>query len=153
MVAPVPDPTIVALTGRASRSTVEAHLGWDRSRAPEYEADPTALARIRRAASDVEIILFIGTWCPDCKREVPRFFRIMDLAGIPEDRLTIIGLDRSKKDAEGLTARWNVGRVPTFVFVRNGRELARIVERPNGSLESDIAAILKENSEDANDLA
>jgi hypothetical protein len=58
---------------------------------------------------------------------VPRFFAIMDGAGISERQLTMVGVDRTKKDAEGLTEKWGITRVPTFVFLRNGQEVGRVV--------------------------
>jgi thiol-disulfide isomerase/thioredoxin len=86
----------------------------------------------------------MGTWCPDSKRELPRFFATMEAAGIGDSVLTMVGVDRTKKDAEGLTEQWNITRVPTFVFLRDGREFGRFVERtPAGStFEAEIAKIL-----------
>ena len=108
---------------------------------------PDALApspRSRRTPADVTVLLIVATWCPDSKREVPRFFAIMDGAGISESQLTMVGVDRTKKDAEGLTEKWGITRVPTFVFLRNGQELGRVVERtPAGAtLEGEIARVL-----------
>jgi len=81
---------------------------------------------------------------PDSRRELPRFFAIMDASGLPDSRLTMVGVDRTKKDAEGLAEKWSVTRVPTFVFLAGGGELGRVVERvPAGTtLEGEIARIL-----------
>ena len=67
---------------------------------------------------DVEVLAIVATWCPDSKREVPRFFKIYEQAGIGLDKVTLVGVDRTKKDAEGLTEKHQVLRVPTFVFFR-----------------------------------
>jgi hypothetical protein len=56
--------------------------------------------------------------------------------------MKLLAVDRSKRDPEGLTAKWNVTRVPTFIFIRGGREIGRVVERPTATLEQDIAQIL-----------
>jgi hypothetical protein len=86
----------------------------------------------------------MGTWGPDSKREMPRYFATMAAAGISDSVLTMVGVDRTKKDAEGLTEKWGITRVPTFVFLRDGREIGRFVERtPAGSsFEAEIAKIL-----------
>jgi thiol-disulfide isomerase/thioredoxin len=86
----------------------------------------------------------MATWCPDSKRELPRFFAIMDGVGMDEAMLTMVGVDRTKIDTEGLTAKWSVTRVPTFVFLRNGQEVGRVVEKtPVGAtLEGEIARLL-----------
>jgi thiol-disulfide isomerase/thioredoxin len=86
----------------------------------------------------------MATWCPDSKRELPRFFAIMDGVGMDEAMLTMVGVDRTKIDTEGLTAKWSVTRVPTFVLLRNGQEVGRVVEKtPVGAtLEGEIARLL-----------
>lgn len=130
------------LTGRLSRADLEACTGWQDAWAEPYDADPAALAAIRAHAAGIEVLIFNATWCPDCVREVPRTFRIIDQAGLGALPLTILGLDRTLRDAEGLAARWAIRAVPTFIFVRDGRELGRIIERPTGTLEGHIAQIL-----------
>jgi thiol-disulfide isomerase/thioredoxin len=140
---PAPKPTIVPLTGPTTRAAIEAHTGWEQLRAQDYMPDAAAVATIRERANDAEVLIILGTWCSDTKRELPRFFKIMDQAGVPESKVTLIGVDRSKKDAEGLTEKWQIQFVPTFIFVRDGRELGRIVETPNGTLEGNIAQVLQ----------
>ena len=41
--------------------------------------------------------------------------------GIGDAALTMVGVDRTKKDAEGLTEKYGITRVPTFVFLRDGK--------------------------------
>ncbi len=143
---PSPEPTVAPLTGKLTREAIEAHSGWEQLRAQDYTPDSAAIEAIRDKAANVEVILFVGTWCGDSKREVPRFFKIWDQAGLSMSGVTILGLDRTKKDAEGLTEKWSIEFVPTFIFVRDGHELGRIVERPAGAtLEGDIASILSQS--------
>lgn len=130
------------LTGRLSRADLEAFAGWQTSWAEPYQADPAALATIRAHAAGVEVLVFNATWCPDCRREVPRFFKVLDQAGLSALPVTLLGLDRTLRDAEGLAAQWGVKAVPTFLFLRAGHELGRIVEQPASTLEGDIARIL-----------
>ncbi len=130
------------LNGRHTRAELEAYPGWERAWAEPYAANATQLAAIREHLAGVEVIVFTATWCPDCRREVPRFFAIADLAGLAEAQVTLVGLERTMRDSEGLAARWGVRAVPTFIFTRDGRELGRVVERPQTSLEADIARIL-----------
>lgn len=133
---------LAPLTGRLSRADLETCPGWQASWAEAYQAGPAALATIAAHAAGVEVLIFNATWCPDCRREVPRFFKVLDQAGLSALPVTLIGLDRTLRDAEGLAAQWGVKAVPTFVFLRGGSELGRIVERPASTLEGDIARIL-----------
>jgi thiol-disulfide isomerase/thioredoxin len=97
---------------------------------------------IRQANAGVHILVFLGTWCGDSKREVPRFLKIVDAAGIPADRITLLALDRKKTSPEGMEVRYGIERVPTFIFLKKETEIGRIVETPQTTLEGDILTIL-----------
>jgi thiol-disulfide isomerase/thioredoxin len=135
-------PQTPPLTGQVTRATLEAYPGWEELRARDYTPDPAAVASIKSQVTEVEALLFVASWCPDSRRDVPRLFKIMDQAGFPQSRVTMHSLDRTKKDAAGLTVKWNVERVPTFIFLRGDQEIGRVIERPTATLEADIAQIL-----------
>ena len=67
--------------------------------------------------------MFLGAWCSDSRREVPRFLKIADLAGMDATRIKLYGLDRTKKSSDGLTDRYGIERVPTFIFLRGDKEV------------------------------
>jgi len=132
------------LLGHLTREELRAYEPWKPLFVEPYVPDVSAIAAIRVNADGVAVLLIVATWCPDSKREVPRFFAIMDAAGISASQLTMVGVDRSKKDAEGLAEKWGITRVPTFVFLRNRQEVGRVVERtpPGATLEAEIARLL-----------
>jgi hypothetical protein len=103
---------------------------------------PEFIDLIQKTNADVEVIVFFGAWCSDSRREVPRFFKIEDLAGHPMHRVTLFALDRKKKSPEGREASFQIERVPTFVFLKQGKEIGRIVESPRTTLEGDMLGIL-----------
>jgi thiol-disulfide isomerase/thioredoxin len=129
---------------------LQTYESWKPLFAPQapYVPDAAAVAAIKANAKGVTALLIMATWCPDSKRELPRYFAIMDAAGVPDSALAMVGVDRTKKDTEGLTEKWTITRVPTFVFFRGGQEIGRFVEKlPAGStstLEAEIAKILSE---------
>ena len=93
---------------------------------------------------DTSVLLFFGTWCHDSEREVPRLLKLLETAGLSEDKLTLIALDYRKREPEGRATEFNVRYTPTAVFMREGVEVGRIVERPNMSLYEDIKAMFAE---------
>ncbi len=115
---------------------------WKALRAADYTPDAAAVATIRQNVTGVSAFIVLGTWCPDTRRDLPRFFKIADQAGWPASRMTLLAVDRTKKDPGGETVKWNVTRVPTFIFLRNGKEIGRVTERPTTTLEQDIAQIV-----------
>lgn len=98
---------------------------------------------IKSKANKFDVIVFLGTWCPDSREHVPKFIRIMDEAGVSEKHIKLVGLDRDKT-LKGLTDKYNITRVPTFIFFENGKEIGRIVEHPQVSLLNHIAKILSQ---------
>jgi hypothetical protein len=111
----------------------------------EYNSYPVKtefLDLIRRVSPGIRIVVFLGAWCSDSRREVPRFLKIMDQAGFPPARLTLYAVDREKKCPDGSTTLYGIERVPTFVFEKGSEEVGRIVETPRASLEGDVVTIL-----------
>lgn len=90
----------------------------------------------------VKTKLVMATWCGDSKREVPRFYKIIEALNYPEKKMQVISVDRSKKAAGFDLASINITRVPTFIFYKENKEIGRITENPKTSLEEDLFVIL-----------
>lgn len=106
------------------------------------QVPPEFIEMIRQVHDDVDFLVFLGFWCSDSHREVPRFLKIADESGIPARRITIIALDRKKTSPDGLERQYGIERVPTFVALKKGKEIGRIVESPRTTLEGDLLTIL-----------
>lgn len=116
---------------------------WFESVHDMYEPDSTLIPQIAGAIKNTGIKIVMGTWCSDSRREVPRFFKILDQVHYPEDSVKIFTVDRGLHGFKGDVKPFDVERVPEFIFYRNGKELGRIVEAPKKTLEKDMLAILK----------
>jgi hypothetical protein len=92
--------------------------------------------------SDITIKVVMGTWCPDSRREVPRFMKVVSLCHFPVSKLTFIGVDNEKHSPVGEYVNLGIVRVPTFIVYKNNIEAGRIIENPVTSLEQDIVNIL-----------
>lgn len=91
----------------------------------------------------IDIDIFLGTWCGDSKQVVPRFLKILnETKFISEDRTRLFAVDRKKKLHNGFAEKNNIQRVATFLIKKESKEIGRIVEYPNKSLESDLVKIL-----------
>lgn len=126
-----------------SRITNPPHSEWFQKGYDEYSFNTDAVNKLTDIPKDgITIKVVMGTWCPDSRRETPRFLRIIDLWGFPEDKITFIGVDNSKLSPVGEYESLNIQRVPTFIFYKNNIEAGRIIENPVTSLEQDIVNIL-----------
>lgn len=107
-----------------------------------YQPDEAVILQLRKFPHAATIVVFLGTWCPDCQRQVPRFLKIMEQTGNSNLGYSLIGLDRTKRDLEGLAEKNQIEFVPTFIVFQGDKELGRIVENPMVSIEQDLLDIL-----------
>lgn len=127
------------------------HSEWYISGREEYKPDRAVIEKLVPAiGSDLSILIVLGTWCPDSRREVPRFMKIVEQTGFPAEKMTFVGVDITKLAPVGGYDTFNIERVPTFIFLKNKVEAGRIIETPVTSLEQDMLNILtgmnKENN-------
>lgn len=119
---------------------------WYNQGHKNYQVDQTLVNLLKKDLSEYSIKLFLGTWCGDSKRQVPRIIKILEAAEFPMQQLEIVALDRRKelykKSPTGEEKGMNIVKVPTLIFLKNGKEVNRIIERPIESLEEDIAHIV-----------
>ena len=85
-----------------------------------------------------EVIVLFGTWCHDSEREVPRLLKLLDQSEVDLQSLTLFAVDRNKTDPDGFAARLELQYTPTIIVSEDGREIARIVERPIKGLATDF---------------
>jgi hypothetical protein len=109
----------------------------------DYQPDTNAMNNLMDInKNDVSIKVVMGIWCPDSRREVPRFMRVIDTWHFPVEKVTFIGVDDAKQSPVGEYTSLNIVRVPTFIIFKNNIEAGRIIENPVTSLEQDLVNIL-----------
>lgn len=108
-----------------------------------YKPAEAVIAKLENKINDYEITVVLGTWCSDSKREVPRFFKVLNEAGYNDKRVKIIGVDKNKDAILVDIKDLNIERVPTFIIYKNDKEVGRIIETPRRTLESDLLKIVK----------
>ncbi|MDO1499551.1 thioredoxin family protein, partial [Winogradskyella maritima] len=108
--------------------------------------DNAQITLFRQNLSAFKILVFMGTWCGDSKRELPGFVKILKEANYPMENLKIVAVDKRKdnykKSPQGEEWALHIRRVPTYIFYKNGREVNRIIESPISTLEGDIFKIV-----------
>jgi cyclophilin family peptidyl-prolyl cis-trans isomerase/HEAT repeat protein len=113
-------------------------------RKSEYRPDLSVVEMMKSYVQPEDHIeVFMGTWCDDSQREVPKLLRISDelrQLGL-EIPTTFVAVDRSKQKPAGLIAGKDLQKVATFIYYRGDRELGRIVERPTGLFEDDLLSL------------
>ena len=106
----------------------------------------TTLDKLKPLFEDIEITVFMGTWCSDSRKEIPVFFKLIDKLRINENSIELIGMTLEKTTPDSLELNQNLINVPTFIFKKDGKEINRIVEFPLETIEKDILEILTTNN-------
>lgn len=115
---------------------------WFDSRYNQYKTDTETIEKLKPIINDYTIKGFMGTWCGDSKRNVPRFYKILEETGFDESYFELVTVGRNKKTPDNLQEGFDLLRVPTFIFYKNGEEVGRFVERPRETMEKDILKIV-----------
>ena len=141
------------LLGYGNRAGMEQEpfRSWFLREYNSYRPDTTLPGKLHCPfLQEMRVTVVMGTWCPDSRREVPRFYKVADMLNIPDDQITVIYVDLHKK-APGIdTDSLLIQRVPTFIFRLDGLEEGRIVEVPQGSFEKEIKKICRKITEERN---
>ncbi|MGD9347387.1 MAG: thioredoxin family protein [Candidatus Aminicenantes bacterium] len=109
-----------------------------------YTPDEEAIESLQTLSYQVEIEVVLGTWCPDSKRHVSEYFKVLDRLDNSNFLSTYIGIPRNKEARESYIKGKNIQKVPTFIVRVEGREIGRIIEIPTKSIEHDLLGILKQ---------
>lgn len=138
------------LVGQFEKSALQSenYNSWFNSNYENYNPDSEIIEELKEHLKDYDIKLFMGTWCGDSKREVPKVFKILDAANYSNKQLMSVAVSREKEtykeSPQHEEAGLNIVRVPTLIFFKDGKEVNRIIERPIETLEKDMLKIVTE---------
>ena len=124
------DGTNKILKGILSRDLLEkdSAFSWCRKNRAGYIPNQATVATLKRNKSAVQFIVFGGTWCDDSKNILPKLFSILDAAAIPQNQLTIVGVDHDRSSIKNLSEELHIDTVPTLIVFKDGKEAGRVVE-------------------------
>ncbi len=118
------------LNGLITRADIENDTAftWFKKNYNMGKPDARAVNAFKTHASDFQVLVFAGTWCPDTQNLLPEFYRLADAAGYADSNISLIGVDHDKKTFDNLEKMFHLVDVPTFIIMKNGKEVARVVE-------------------------
>jgi len=109
-----------------------------------YKVSEKDLALIKQWPNGIHFDIYFGSWCHDSEREVPKLLKLLQENKALSYRL--IALNYRKTEPKGRAKAANVVFTPTVIVKKAGKELGRIIERPNVSLVADIEGFIKKHS-------
>ncbi|MBO9617928.1 MAG: thioredoxin family protein [Niabella sp.] len=107
-----------------------------------YEPQKEVVKKLAGQKGKIHFTVFMGTWCPDSRYVIPRFYKIIEASGIDKNKIALTAVDRSKMDKNNEAARLKVTHVPTIIVYDATGELGRVVEYgETGRFDEELAAI------------
>jgi thiol-disulfide isomerase/thioredoxin len=116
---------------------------WFNKAYNSYLPETQIVDSLLKFENNFTLTIVMGTWCSDSRREVPHFYKLLDLLKFPEEKVTLINVDRKKDGIDIDIFNLKIELVPTFIVYNNNVEIGRIIETPINLLESDLLQILK----------
>lgn len=134
----------VILKGQCRYSDLLAQptFTWMKS-AERYRIDGRAMSILKEELPKYELVVLFGSWCDDSHLQLPRLYKVLQEAKMPAAQVTLYGLDRAKKGRDVEDKIFQVERVPTIILIQKHKEIGRIVETPQKSLEADLAEMIE----------
>jgi hypothetical protein len=131
------------LVGYYDYATFQKECRWDHFTDEKYKPSQRWLDSLAtlHITDSLRLQLFLGCYCGDSKKWVPRFFDLKP--GLPIAEVEIISVDTTKKDEKNLATAVGLKKIPTFIFYQGSNEIGRIVEKPKRGLERNIFNLLK----------
>jgi len=108
--------------------------------------DEKIILKILPIIKNVSVKIFLGTWCEDSEREIPVLFHILKKTNFDLSSINIIALSEFKTSPQNFEKNFNITNVPTIIFLKENKEINRIVEFPVETMEKDIYNILSVNN-------
>jgi thiol-disulfide isomerase/thioredoxin len=138
----------VLLLGPTTKADLQtAEFPWFEKNQETYLTNTAVITQLAKELPNYTIKVFYGTWCGDSKREVPRFYKVLEEASFPIAQLELIAVDRKatayKQAPNGEEKGWRIHRVPTVVVLKDGKEVGRIVEYPKQDFERDMLKLVQ----------
>lgn len=120
---------------------------WWYSTYDDYNIDSVTSEKLKSTLQDIDITIVMGSWCSDSQYEIPGLYKIFDYVKYPTDDITLICVDRDKKGKEDEVDNLGIEFVPTIIFYKDEKELGRIVEFPEDTMEKDMLRISGKDNE------
>ena len=121
-----------------------SYAKWYMANLKGFTPNAEAVTALKKNSDTLQLLVFMGTWCEDSHFILPKFYTLLDAAGFPLSRVTLIATDRDKKTLSNLAEALGIKNVPTIMVMKAGKELGRVVEYGKyGMFDKEMGEIIK----------
>ena len=139
-------PEVTILNGIISKYALEnnAAFSWYSANQSAYTPAVEIVNAMEAAKGKLQFIVFGGTWCEDTQFVLPKFFKLQEQSGFPDNSIAFFGVNRAKQTIGNITTAFKITNVPTIIVMKDGKEVGRVVEYgKTGKWDVELAELLK----------
>lgn len=108
-----------------------------------YKPYISVIKKLENHLKTAEIKVIGGNWCSDTRFQVPRLAKVLYYAGLPVEKFSYFRVNKAKQAVDAdFAAEIKPARVPEIVVFNQGKEVGRITETPQESMEKDLLKLL-----------
>lgn len=130
------------LKGKIDMKTLisDSAYAWFYTGVNKYQPNDNIVNYIKANRANYNVVAVVGTWDETSRQVLPQLYKVMIMAGSPEDQLLMFGAD--EKGQTETPTDYKVKKVPTIIVFKDGKEEGRITGAPKETMEADLSRIL-----------
>ncbi len=137
----------VLLRGKITFDNIinETTCKWFDTGVKAYQPNRSAVDELSKISGDYRFVVFAGTWCGDTKDLLPKFYKVLVESGFDMRAIEMYGVNRNKEALNIETTLYGIKNIPTIIVMHQFREVGRIVESVNTSIEEELDAMIRKD--------
>lgn len=107
------------IRGEVSWDYWKLHAGWEVYEAYDYFPNPKDVDKLKVLLKDKDFsfVVFATTFCDDCQYNIPRLFKVFEMAEIPQNKIRLFGLDENLKEPSGEYEKYDIPSTPVVYLM------------------------------------
>jgi hypothetical protein len=115
------------ITGKTNWIDWQQKSGWKNFEPKNFEPSTDKIKKLSILTSDdYTFIIFATTFCEECKEQLPKIFKIFNLAKINFNNIILIGLDKNLKEPTGFYKKFDIPTTPVLFILKNNTEIGYV---------------------------
>ena len=110
--------------------------GGAKGKVKECKTEGEFAKALKAAGKKLVVVDFFATWCGPCKQIAPQF---AELSGSYGSKVKFLKVDVDK--AKSLSQKYQVSSMPTFLFLKNGKQLDKLAGANIDAIKQKISSL------------
>ncbi|QEH40352.1 hypothetical protein [Chitinophaga sp. XS-30] len=120
----------------------DSAYAWFHTGVNKYQVNDNMVNYIKTNKDKVQLVALVNTSDAGSRALLPKFYKVMILASVPEESIHLYGFDNSGNSGDAVADGYKAKKLPVILVMRDGKEEGRISGTPKETVEQDLAQII-----------